>query len=1414
MVKDIYSLFKRLTAIFVFLILFIDNSQAQTVINNNYLRFGTGNENSINTKGGLQQPFYYNASTSSWRKLTFSSYSLDNTFAVGGDGSNEWTPYSTGSSVTNPNLSGQVIDKSAFHQSGLIGYGTIKSTGTFAVGGITFRLENTYTIPSNKAYIEVKVKLTNLSSAIATNVRMWNGTGDDYIGSSDRNTKQKGNLVDGSFVQISNTSQRAAAIKVFSGTESILFYTTSSKGNTIIGTRYGWSNYILPTDPYNSITSIDNDDGSYGFYVRFRDLNPGQSDEFVWYYAAGALADIDDIINDVATVSGAVNNITYTTADFRATASADATGYWMVVPRNASAPSAAQIKAGSNYGSVSVVAHGSSAMTADVEKIFNISNLSVGTNYDLYFVSEDAVPQYSDVLKVQFATTACTLATLTTNSVTSITNNSASSGGNVTADGGASISARGICWNTTGTPTLANSKTTDGTGTGSFSSSMSSLTMGTTYYVRAYASNSAGTAYGNQLTFSTLSCTNPTSGGTISANQESCTAFDPAILTNSTLPSGHNGTLEYKWQVSTTSNSAGFSDISSSNSANYDPPLTSTTSWYRRLARVSCKDDWTGSAISNVIQITIYPNFEVGSISGDQTICYNVVPSELTGVAPTGGSTPYTYQWQHSINNITFSDIAGASGLNYQPNALTTTTYYRQIQTSASGCGSETTNVVTVTGDIVDPVITAPEDIVLVTTVASPSQVVHYDLPSVTDNCLTCNAPTSIPGYTFLGVINGHTYFRSNAATSWTTANTNANNLGAHLVTITSAEENTLVVGNGGMAWIGFTDASSEGNFQWVTGEAVAYTSWASGEPNDGYPGGEDCTVTNWSGNSGKWNDLNANYANIPYIIEFDCAAAVPTLTAGLASGSVFPFGETTVSYSYTDPSGNTSTSSFKITVIPPFIVGSISDNQTICYNTIPSQLSGNAPSGGATPYSYQWQRSSDGVSFSNIEGATNINYQPPALIQTTYYRQIQRSANGYGEEITGLKTITVHPDFSAGSILNTGETIEYNGNPTSIGNSVAASGGNSSFTYQWKLSTDDFATSQVIAGASDTSYDPPSGLKTSTSYRRYAHDGRCNTSFEASTATWKVIVRPLANDDGTYTVNCNSSISGNLISNDICANGDDLDVSSTPVLAHGSFTSFNTETGAFTYAAPNDWEGSFTFSYTISDGVAFDQAIATILVVNRSPVPTADNWKIYPGESLTQNVLANDTDPDTQSFTVTNWGVLSSATASRSATTNTGSFTFSVPASLTMNYTENVTFDYTVSDVLNATANAGVSMSIVIPSFSGIHNFSNAASWNAGRLPLSTNDIVVENGAILTVNSTVTIRNLTVKSGGEIIVADGQTLTVTESIYDENNIGGKVQINNGGAIVLNENYYVLGVEKLRSGGNSIRLSKTIQFKE
>jgi hypothetical protein len=131
-----------------------------------------------------------------------------------------------------------------------------------------------------------------------------------------------------------------------------------------------------------------------------------------------------------------------------------------------------------------------------------LTQLTLNTLYYIRaYATNKAGTGYGD--QISFTTLQVEVPVLTTTAITSITSTTAISGGNITNDNGGSVTDRGVCWSTSQNPTVANSKSTDGTGTGVFTSSITGLVGNTTYYVRAYATNSVGTGYGNNLIFGT-----------------------------------------------------------------------------------------------------------------------------------------------------------------------------------------------------------------------------------------------------------------------------------------------------------------------------------------------------------------------------------------------------------------------------------------------------------------------------------------------------------------------------------------------------------------------------------------------------------------------------------------------------------------------------------------------------------------------------------------------------------------------------------------------------------------------------------------------------------------------------------------------------------------------------------------------
>lgn len=132
----------------------------------------------------------------------------------------------------------------------------------------------------------------------------------------------------------------------------------------------------------------------------------------------------------------------------------------------------------------------------------SINGLTANTNYFVRaYATNSEGTAYGN--EVSFPTKTIELASLTTNTTIALNENVAISGGNITSDGGSPITARGVCWSSTPYPTISDSHTIDGNGIGNFTSDLRCLLDETTYYARAYATNGAGIAYGNQQNFIT-----------------------------------------------------------------------------------------------------------------------------------------------------------------------------------------------------------------------------------------------------------------------------------------------------------------------------------------------------------------------------------------------------------------------------------------------------------------------------------------------------------------------------------------------------------------------------------------------------------------------------------------------------------------------------------------------------------------------------------------------------------------------------------------------------------------------------------------------------------------------------------------------------------------------------------------------
>lgn len=251
----------------------------------------------------------------------------------------------------------------------------------------------------------------------------------------------------------------------------------------------------------------------------------------------------------------------------------------------------------------------------------NITGLTENTTYYVRaYATNEAGTAYGE--QKSFTTDhEVLLPTVTTNSVTNISHTTATCGGNVTSDGGASVTARGVCWSTSQNPTISNSCTINGTGTGSFTSPITGLSPNTTYYVRAYATNSVGTQYGSQVSFTTndISWYNGILPGSFSISSTQQVHFSQGNLQyqastntwrfanhqydyigsgNSNISSSYNGWIDlFGWGTSGYNHGANSYQPWSTSQNSSDYYVYGDASY--NLNDQTCKADWGYNAISN-----------------------------------------------------------------------------------------------------------------------------------------------------------------------------------------------------------------------------------------------------------------------------------------------------------------------------------------------------------------------------------------------------------------------------------------------------------------------------------------------------------------------------------------------------------------------------------------------------------------------------------------------------------------------------------------------------------------------------------------------------------------------------------------------------------------------------------------------
>ncbi|MEJ0083206.1 MAG: hypothetical protein WDM78_20165 [Puia sp.] len=139
--------------------------------------------------------------------------------------------------------------------------------------------------------------------------------------------------------------------------------------------------------------------------------------------------------------------------------------------------------------------------------------------------------------------------------------------------------------------------------------------------------------------------------------------------------------------------------------ATYSSGAIATKTYFRRNAINACGV----TASSNTIFVDIYATLTGGTVAADQSFCKGTTAAPLTSTGlPAGGDGTYVYQWQSSLDNIGWSNIAGATATTYSPGIVPVTTYYRRKVTSCAASSTAFSNFITISVTDIPAIATQP----------------------------------------------------------------------------------------------------------------------------------------------------------------------------------------------------------------------------------------------------------------------------------------------------------------------------------------------------------------------------------------------------------------------------------------------------------------------------------------------------------------------------------------------------------------------------------------------------------------------------------------------------------------------------------------------------------------------------------
>ncbi|MFC2150976.1 gliding motility-associated C-terminal domain-containing protein [Bacteroidota bacterium] len=422
--------------------------------------------------------------------------------------------------------------------------------------------------------------------------------------------------------------------------------------------------------------------------------------------------------------------------------------------------------------------------------------------------------------------------------------------------------------------------------------------------------------------------------------------------------------------------------------------------------------------------------FLFNSVTSDQQVCMDGIPDLISGSEPRGGTGNFTFQWQQRTNLTAYSDIPGATSRDYQPPALTDTTYYKRIVTSGSVIdnGNEVEVIVhdyvignNILGDDLIICVGNEADTITGTEVILGGNNISYQY--IWESSIDQNAwnPITLLNDTVClpGIVIDTTYVRR-VVISGACYDTTAN---IEIIGLPEISNNVLSP----------DQEICEGQ---IPDEIVG-----------GAPGNGDGSYTIY------WEDKTESSGWI---------TVTDSIRKDLAPSNLFE----TMYYRRTVQSDDCFdiSDTIKINVLVPIADDSIITQSKIytCYNTAPQTIEGSTPTGGDGSYSYQWQESTNGIAWSNIiTNATNKDYLADALTQKTYYRRIVTS--GINDCCSSI-TDTIEVDIYALPIATIADVIDTTCSGEEVILDIDFSAGETPFTLTFNNGEADFTPSPIDA--------------------------------------------------------------------------------------------------------------------------------------------------------------------------------------------------------------------------------------------------------------------------------------------------------------------------------------------------------------